>query len=153
MIPRVGIYTPHSSAVVVPTRVSVASTRHTRHLRAAALSPQEATHTWCCALHTADVWSCERRAGLIRTSYSFIKQSDTHRRTSHDTPCSLFVGHPGVGKHTIIKCKSMRHETDGGLKSATLYRRSCSDAKKLPALLLFDAVSPSPLPGVSLFIV
>ena len=125
MILRVRIYMPHSSAVVVLTRVYVASPRHTRQLRAVALSPEEATPIWYCSVHTAAAAaSCKRRAGLTRNSCSFKMQSDTYRRTFHDTPCSLFVGHPGEGKHTLIKSKQcdtqptadliMRHVTHQG---------------------------------------
>ena len=63
---------------------------------------------------------CELRAADLS---SFKKQSDTYRRASHDTPCSLFVGHPGVGNHTLIKSSHcvtkptagqiVRHVTDG----------------------------------------
>ena len=131
-MPRVRIYMPQKSAVVALTRVYVASPRHTRQLRAVALSP-EATSIWCCSVHAgAVVASCERRAGLTRTSCSFKKQSDTYRRTSHGSPCSRFVGHPGVGKHTLIKSKHCDTKQTAGLKSATLYRRSCSHVKKLP---------------------
>ena len=30
-------------------------------------------------------------------------KSDTYRRTRHNAPRSLFVGHPAVGNHTFIK--------------------------------------------------
>ena len=30
-------------------------------------------------------------------------KSDTYRRTSHDTPCSLFVSHPGIENRTFNK--------------------------------------------------
>ena len=77
---------------------------------------------------------CELRAagGVIP---SFKKQSDTYRRASHDTPCSLFVGHPGVGKHTLIKpspcdtkpaaSQMVRHVTDG--RAPTLRNRFSQD--------------------------
>ena len=106
-VPRVRIYMPHGSAVVVLTRVYVGSLRHTRQLRAVALSPEEATSIWCCSLHTAAVVArCERRAGLTRSPCSFKnKATRTDVHISHDTPCSLFVGHPGVGKHTLTRSK------------------------------------------------
>ena len=67
MIPRVRIYMLRSSAVVVLTRVYVATPRHTRQLRAVALSIEGATSIWCCSVHVAAVTSCERWAGPTRT--------------------------------------------------------------------------------------
>ena len=82
---------PHSSAIAVLTRVYVASPRHSRQLRAVALSPEEATSIWCCSVHTAAGATCERRAGLARTSCSFKKQSDTYRRTYHAFPAPFLL--------------------------------------------------------------
>ena len=57
-------------------------------------------------------------------------KGDTYRRASHDTPCSLFVGHPGVGKHTSINLKCMRHEPIVGPNSATRTDGRAPDRKK-----------------------
>ena len=132
MTPRVRVYMLQSSAVVVLTRVYVANPRHTRQLLAVALSPEEVTSIWCCSVHAAAVASCERRAGLTPTACSFKKQSDTYRRSSHDSPCSLFCWPSRRRKTYFYQVKAMRRETDSKLKSATSYRRSCSDTKKSP---------------------
>ena len=122
MIPRVRIYMPHSSAVVLQTPVYVAGPRRSRQLRAVAWSTEEFTSTRCRCVYTAAVTSCGRRAMHTRTSCSFKKQSDTYRRSSHDSPCSLFVGHLGVRKHILIETKhfdtkpagpTVQHVSDG----------------------------------------
>ena len=61
--------------------------------------------------------------------FSFKKK---HVPTYESYSAPFFFGHPGVGNHTFIIVKAMRHETDGGLNNATRYRRSCSDIKKSP---------------------
>ena len=131
----------HTSAVVVLTRVHVASPRHTRQLRAVALSPEEATPNWCCSVHTAAVARCERRAGLYRTSCPFKKQSDTYRRTM--IPPAPFFFWPSRRRKTYFnQLKAMPHETDGGLNNATRYRRSCSHTKKSPRQHFYPLTDP-----------
>ena len=105
--------------------VYVASPCHKRQLRVVALSPSEATSIWCSSVHTA----AASRPGLPRS------RSHTYRRTSHGARCSLFVGHPDVGKHALVDSNHTRHEPTAGRNSASRCRRSCSDNKKSPLSL------------------
>ena len=76
----------------------VANACHTRQLHAVVchhhrLPPSDSSGAPCTLLLRA----ASDRPGLPRS------KSGPYRRTSHDTPWSLFVGHPGVEKLTLIK--------------------------------------------------
>ena len=81
-----------ASAVVVLTRVYVASPHHT--LSAACSSFDYRLPPY----GVAAVACYERRAGLTRISCSLKNQRHILTYLYCDTPCSIFVGYPGVRK-------------------------------------------------------
>ena len=105
-------YLPHVADAIgprFPTLEHTASPRVTLVSCFQLLSPLEAASIWCCSVHTD---CCERRTdgrGLPRP-----KKRDASTNLSRDTPCSLFVVHPGVQKKTPSKEAKTR---------ATRYRR------------------------------
>ena len=68
---------------------------------------------------------------LVPPARTFKKQSGKYRRTSYDTPCSLFFGHPGVGSHTF--------KTTCGTN-----RRRVKIVRQVPTVVLRHEIPPHP---------
>ena len=100
-----GMYLLHSSScrnhrAFLLWCVCVASPHHTRHLRCGSFTTTReglppslvSVSPGTLLLRAASGWPGSPRSN-----------SDTYRRTCHNAPWSLCVGHPGAGNHTFIK--------------------------------------------------
>ena len=88
-----------------------------------------------CSAHTAAVASCERRAGLTRTSCSFKNESDTYRRTKK-TRNSVASKTPPLEKHFFSSKNPMY------LLAASINTKG--DISGMPSMQLTEQISTSP---------